>query len=390
MMDKGCYHTTVPKEMSLEDVAAVFKTQGYQALFQEMRSRLESSLTPFGLPIPAIGPTRIELMISKDTAVMARMNEKRKLDLIVVSSDGKASEKSISQFGLGKLSSHSWREMKPIEEFAENLREPSSNGKLLQVRANREKLRLLYNDAIRDQLRSILDSIGENAAPYDILQQLEPFKKDGTALNALIATPGVLTKAFQIYCDRCSAPSLVFVDKNKADTTLADAGRTCPNCRTQGLFVRETYAVAEPYISGLRRGLWLESMAGEILETHTDAVWIGYYVDTNEIDVVSIFLGQKILIECKDTSFGQNDLYIAAVKGEQLEADVVIVITTKDIHPNVRAAAEKTGKKIRLLSSSSAASLQHDILSVLSALWNPYIESWFEERYFVARSARRA
>ena len=55
-----------------------------------------------------------------------------------------------------------------------------------------------------------------------------------------------------------------------------------------------------------------------------------------------------ILLECKDTSFGQNDFINLNAKAQETKADVVGIITTQPLHENVKRLLERTNKQSRL------------------------------------------
>src|SRR5205823_1444715 len=85
-----------------------------------------------------------------------------------------------------------------------------------------------------------------------------------------------------------------------------------------------------------REGLWLEALADDIVSSRSFKSWQGYDFSGDEVDVLGVIGQTRVLIECKDTNLGRNDLYVALNKAKNLRAELII-LTTKDIHPNVQS-----------------------------------------------------
>ena len=90
--------------------------------------------------------------------------------------------------------------------------------------------------------------------------------------------------------------------------------------------------------------------------------------DNNEYDGISIIKDCIVLIECKDTSFGQNDLYTCMIKAEEIKAETIVIITTKEVHPNVKKQIEKfqktNKKKLYLISSNVVKEIEKDLVNI--------------------------
>jgi hypothetical protein len=146
--------------------------------------------------------------------------------------------------------------------------------------------------------------------------------------------------------------------------------------------VIETYSVLDPFVHGIQQGLWLESLASDVLASRTSAVWAGQMVDLNEIDVLGVVADSTILMECKATSFGQNDAYIALVKAQQLEIDTVVFISTKELHRNVQDSVDKMDRtsrhlRLRTIATPSASKIRRELLKVLDELTGNQLAEWF-------------
>lgn len=106
-------------------------------------------------------------------------------------------------------------------------------------------------------------------------------------------------------------------------------------------------------------------------------------VETNELDALATFAESVWLVECKDSRFGQNDLYVTAIKAEAVGADHVVVLTTNDIHENVQQAANQireSGRRRRsgfkFLSAQGAADLRSQFEEVLMEAQANHIRGW--------------
>jgi hypothetical protein len=160
-----------------------------------------------------------------------------------------------------------------------------------------------------------------------------------------------------------------------------DTGGECAACGATALKTVEAYSVAEPFFRGVRQGLWLESLASDVLQSRTDTVWTGQMVGTNEIDVMGVTADRTILIECKDTSFGQNDLYVTAIKAGQVEADEVVVVSTRELHQNVMSQIQKIGRdsgvrEFSVVTETTASAIEQELTRVLDGFRRQQLADW--------------
>jgi hypothetical protein len=134
-------------------------------------------------------------------------------------------------------------------------------------------------------------------------------------------------------------------------TGLSTNGRLLTNAATQDA-CRRCYADAvreecrggaiatASMKSALRQGLWLEHLVADMCLQFTQDVWVGVMADLFELDVLANVDGQSVLFECKDTNLGQNDFLIALKKAHEVEASVLVLLSTKPFHANVIRAIE--------------------------------------------------
>lgn len=93
-----------------------------------------------------------------------------------------------------------------------------------------------------------------------------------------------------------------------------------------------TYQLQE---RAIKQGLWLESLSSDVMKRFCSKVWTGQFFGVNEVDVVGTLAGYTILVECKDTHYGLNDLYVTGRKALEVNAEITLVITTRHVHKNV-------------------------------------------------------
>jgi hypothetical protein len=136
-------------------------------------------------------------------------------------------------------------------------------------------------------------------------------------------------------------------------------------------------------------GLWLESLAEDTMRARTGTVWAGQMVGPSEVDVLAVFANQTILIECKDNSsgrkqrsLGQNAIHIAAAKSEQVNAGIVVFLTTGNgVSPGAQHVLKQlekahTGRKFLVVSASKTEALRAGLNEVLDGMAHSHIDYW--------------
>jgi hypothetical protein len=104
---------------------------------------------------------------------------------------------------------------------------------------------------------------------------------------------------------------------------------------------RGTGSGMRPESCAVRQGLWLEWLTYRLLRSHTSLLWHGVMAGGHELDVIGVMNENVFTVECKDTSLGVNDMIVAIHKAKQLSADLVLLVTTRPIHPNVHFAIDQ-------------------------------------------------
>jgi hypothetical protein len=259
-------------------------------------------------------------------------------------------------------------------DLADRLGELSPNGKMLRDPATSAVLKRIYDDQLRSDLSAIVGAVGEDFVSDATLQRMEIFSGRETQLQTILRDESLTNKRFLIFCQNCDSPHLAFPTGEQAKEVIEAADRRCAICGERSLQIAEAFSVTPEVLAGVRQGLWLESLACDALSSRTDTVWAGQMVGSNEIDVLAVFADKVVLVECKDTSFGQNDLYVTAMKAEDLKANTVVVISTRDFHENVTEVASRLGQDRRseraftLISATTESDIRARLNSLLDDL----------------------
>jgi len=244
-----------------------------------------------------------------------------------------------------------------IQHLNKQLKTLSPNGKALKNATLGTVIsKIVSCDKLRVLVKKIADTYGNLPLSFE---QLNTLNIDKSELNNLINDANLVQKNHKIICAKCKQPSeFLFEYKVDAEKSLKKAKYSCPKCGNNKTGIIEYYSLTKNALAALKQGIWLEKLCLDTISRITNNYWSGYYVDTNELDGVTVFSGNIILVECKDTSFGQNELYIAMVKAEDVKANIVLIVTTNPVHNNVEKLIlkyEKQGKrKFRIISSNNA------------------------------------
>ena len=397
-------HASVPGRLRLREVAPSLASLGLLPVLQEARKTVNERLRLLGVMPPSFDapPADVFMDLAGDRAILLRLRtsatrEQRNttVDAIVLSSsDAGPLVADLARVIPADWSDNSFVEARLIDRLKERFGDLSPNGKLLADPIVRTARRL-YADQLRDALRPIISAIGDAPAQREALEQLEPFKKDPSALVAILRDPDISVPHYTIFCANCDTPHLTFTDRAGADRAVSDSGRRCGLCREQELGLLDTFAVREEYARSLAQGLWLESLATDVAAYRTIEVWTGQMVGPHEVDVLTVLGDRVVLIESKDTSFGQNDLSVTAFKAQDVGAQVVVILTTRDVHENVIETINKLSRQgverreYRMISSPSADVIRTQLLDVLDELDARKLQTWLTpsgpaERYLSA------
>lgn len=384
------YHVKLEREKDSRDVAAsILSAIGGEALLARAQAELREKLEPFGLIVPfPVYPDNVEVVLTSDAkvaAVIRAIDHPREayVEIALVSQDADVPDLANLANSLS-LEVHTGciESAREIERLSKRLGELSPNGRLLADSDNKKVFQRLAQDQLREDLSAIVNALGGSPITSDLLKQHEAFKDRVDQLEATLSDSDLAAKQFIIYCGECGVQHLAFQSLQRARSVLSEVDSRCVSCGQPGLDVVESYTLSEIVVKGLQQGLWLESLASEVMSRRCDAVWSGQMVNTNEVDVLGVHLGATVLVECKDTSFGQNELYVAAMKAQDLGADTVIIATTRDVHPNVLEAKDRLENWLRgrrpftILSGQTAETFERGIDSALSEIEERFLKQF--------------
>lgn len=332
-------------------------------------------------------PEQTKAIIFRILPGLRYMDERYAVEFLIVadSGEGIAETEALLRNTLSiELNELSMGEAHTIARLSEQVGKRSPNGKLLADKAVRELLRNLYDDELRSDLGTLLDTFSDTPADKATMLKLQPFDKHHSRLDRILNDEELVQTKYIVYCPKCDTHHLSFNEQSAAEATIANKSSTCAACNTANLEVLEVYSVVDALERGIKQGLWLESLASDIIREYTNTVWTGQMIRTNEIDVLAVFSGQTLLVECKDTSFGQNDLYVTSVKAQEINANIVLIITTSDIHQNVadnveRMTKDNNARHFHVISRENANEIRDELRSTLSSLYRRQLLDWFED-----------
>lgn len=398
-MNFHTYHFDIQKVISFRNLLPkISKALGenFSPIFHEAVRWSKEQLAYVGIEIPIpIYHEDLEVFVNKETNHMLafRLNmlrpKKSVLDILEFYAGNKKQEIIIESLekAIGfNINEGSFLETALLNKVQKRLGKLSPNGKILADTSLRKKIRRLYNDSDRLKMIEIMSTYGENVVTLGSIVNLLKENKD--SVKKFCSDSDLFVKRYLILCNECGAAHLSFSAKSKANKALADSNNYCASCGEKGkLEIVESFEIVKAVRLGIQQGLWLESLASDIISEFTNQIWIGQMVDTNELDVLSIFCDKRVLIECKDTSFGQNDFYVTAMKAQDIGADIVIVIVTRDIHPNVQSIIDRYNREgertFTLLIETSSEKIKSSLMETLKGIQDKYITEWFYgERYF--------
>ena len=238
------------------------------------------------------------------------------------------------------------REAQLVQNLANRLTD-SPNGKMLKDERITASLTTLYDTEIRDSIRAVVQLYGRDAIPQSAITErvskLMPSKKASNLVKKLVSEQQLFEKRYVLACNSCGTPVLEFSDQEGAVHSLeGTTTRKCKICDEGNIQVVEAHAVKEAVYKGLEQGLWLEKLAYDAVKPLSVFADMGQMVETFELDVVAVSCNRIILLECKDTSFGQNDFINLNAKAEEIEADIIGIITTQPLHENVNRLIQRT------------------------------------------------
>lgn len=295
------------------------------------------------------------------------------------------------KLGGGDLAPGSLKEEALFNRLSENLGSASPNGKRLKDESFLVSCRAVYGSAFKEDLKSVTKLVNDDFVTKDTLSKLKHFQDDPTRLENFLNEPGLLDVKYGAKCEECGSVAVNFGNRQDCEQFIHRSDGGCGQCDNESFAVVEQYGVKRNHLTALSQGMWLEALAMDRLILRTDRVWAGMMVGSDEVDCIAVYSDRIVLVECKDTSFGQNELYVTRAKADNIGASEVIVLTTSDIHQNVEKEIEKinsarrdrglvdrdTTSKVNIVSKSEPKDLISGLDEVLDQLDRGTIRRWF-------------
>lgn len=366
---------------------------------------------PFTIMPPINIPDNTEIMIRSDGKGLCHIQIEKDaqfVDLHIIAPDansGKQIANSCGCFGdVGKAHLGSCQEEELVKHIKEKAAKLSPNGKMLHDKNITAYLDNIYSPVSRILLKAIAEVFGGDAVPMEALvesvQSKLSRKATGKVLPALIRKLVTEQKLFDIRyvlaCDECGTPVLEFPNQTTAEESLKHtANRKCKICDEGKIKAVEAYAINDTLRKIVDQGLWLEKLTYDSLKPFCTFIEAGRIVDPFELDVIAVCLGQVLLCQCKDTSFGQNDFINLNAVADEVDADIVGVITTQPLHENVERLVKRTRERSRrttfiIQGSDNPSKITSGISKSLDNIQTDYVKHLFsipEERFL--RAIRR-
>lgn len=261
----------------------------------------------------------------------------------------------------------------------------SPHGKKLKDRKYKKVFPKLYDNETREILSEIIKTYAGLPVPIEIVKDIEVVKKKEEIAKKIFKDKSLTSKGYTITCGKCDYLSNVtFNTKIAANKSLKNIEYTCPQCKKITQRITETFCVREEVIDVLEGGLWLEKFIGQIMEEETKNVWSGVTIDTNELDIVAILNEKIFLIECKVPSFGETALHVLLGKAGAIDANIVIIVTSKEVHENVKSAItkyqERGEREVYLIQSNIPEKISSALQDILRKEEERYIKSIFKPK----------
>ena len=306
---------------------------------------------------------------------------------------------------LGECTLGTSYEARRLSTLRKTLASVSPNGRKLANPSMRGILPKLYNPNVRLIVKEGGSAYLQEAVTHTMLERLEGLAKSGEVLKTAIKDKDLFAERYTIGCPACGVALsfLIYATAKAAKEALRTTEVTqCPMCQAKGpLEVVACYRLESLAREGVEQGLWLEHLVEETLKQECLEVFAGRMAGPHELDIVAVFCERIFLAECSDSTFGHNDLMVLAGKASDMGADEVVVVTTKQLHQNVRELAERYNKRAetpgfrRMWRERGAlrfhlveAESETDIANKLKGILNHTQREWIQSQMYSALGRR--
>jgi len=346
-------HFYSSEPLSLQDIKEKLCAAGLVSVRDEMGAVFSNRVRFLGIeiPPPIDIPQFSEIFARADAQGLCHIKVSRAesyVELHILASDEQTGSelnnicKSLVETGSTELGTVLDAQL--VQSLRNRLKD-GPNGKMLKDDEITVVLTNLYNPETRNFINSVIQQFGQEAIPQAVITGMLG-KKASSFIKKLVSQEQLFDKRYVLNCDSCGTSVLEFPDREAAAHSLeGTVNRKCRICDEGKIQVVEAFAVKEAVYKGLKQGLWLEKLTYEAIKPLSIFADAGQIIDTFELDVIAVSYGSVILVECKDTSFGQNDFLQLDAKAEEIGADIIGIVTTQPLHENVSSLIQRRKKE---------------------------------------------
>ena len=284
------------------------------------------------------------------------------------------------------VSSLAWENMaqqESGEKISNMVKGLSTNGKLLTNIEIKKVCKHLRKDRAREILSSLVE-MERIPFPFHSIEYLQ--KKHNIGKKALkqevklLVDCGAVSPIVRLVCPSCDTASPGFAVSVSLEEL--EGKIFCSECGSPFDLKRQikAFSVNENARKALRQGLWLEEFVADLL---TDfgcvQVQIGVMVDTLEMDIVAIKLGDIILVECKAGDVDFTDLTIFSHKVRAINPNRAIIVTTSKVLPNAKKEIESIKKReeIEIMQiEGNLDKIKEELVKMMERMRKKNLEDW--------------
>lgn len=388
-------HLFLPEQLSLQQIKQRLCDTGFVSVTDELATAFKNRVGFLALEMtpPLAIPENSEILAASEGQGLCHITvgvaekEKPFVDIHIIAPDADTGSRLADLCHCLADSSNerqgTLREVQLIESLTKRLAD-SIDGKMLKDESIAAVLAEVYDPGVRNSIRSVIQMFDQDAAPkkdiIDRFGQVMDRKKASTLFRKLLGEGKLFDQRYVLACNICGTTVLEFVSQEEAVHSLGTtSSQKCKICDEGNIQVVEAYSIMEAVYKGVQQqGLWLEKLVYDLVSPLCIFAVVGQVVETFEMDVVGVGYGKTILLECKDTSFGQNDFINLNAKADEIRADVIGIITTQPLHDNVNRFIERAKQRASrtifiVQGSEDAATISSRVQEEMANIRNEYL-----------------
>lgn len=396
-------HRKISGRFSLNRAMGTLATSLEGTLFlKSLKDEASKQLSPFEISLGSlldIGEQEILICPDRRALVTAELvsgDEHRYLQTVIIFEEDSAKDallKALSEVTQLKAEATKGtvRDEIQVRKLEGVMEELSANGQKLAAPTFQSVLQKLFDLKIREIVRDVYGAYKEALVAAPLLKKSEVLRRYTEVTNKVLSDADLFIRKYKISCKKCEERystfpliPLVYDSKEAAQVALdSSENQKCGIC-SEPLGVEESFSLRDIAWQSVQQGLWLEYLTYSVAEKKAVAAFAGRMVGLHELDVVAVLGEEIILFECKDTSLGHNDLFITAGKAQAIGASKVCMITTRDIHDNVKKTVEELSRpwerEFTLEQAEEETEIRSKITNFLENIEKNYIQHIFAQR----------